>query len=293
MALKFGPISISMQADYRERLEKSGFVCSDYSFINLWGWAEEYGLEWAWSDPLTWIRQTRPSLLYWAPVGAMEGVDWKDIFKRHVPKGSRFMRIPADLAHLWEAIFKGGITLGDSREHWDYLYNREELVALSGRRFHKKKNLLNQFRKKYDTQYLPMGPDLIEHALGMQENWCTWRDCESSEALAAENRAIPRILERWDDLLEISGGAIFSGGEMIAYTLAERLTSQTLLIHFEKGDHEYKGVYQAINHAYLKHQEDNAVWVNREQDLGDPGLRKAKLSYHPVELIEKFTVELN
>ena len=134
---------------------------------------------------------------------------------------------------------------------------------------------------------------MIGHALGMQKDWCTWRDCESSEALAAENRVIPRILERWDELAGITGGALFAEGSMIAYTLAESLTDQTVLIHFEKGDHAYKGVYQAINQMFLQDQEVGIKWVNREQDLGDPGLRKAKLSYQPVEFVEKFTVVYN
>ena len=150
MTLNFRPISLSEQAAYRERLQQSATRLSDYSFINLWGWAEEHGLEWAWSDPLVWIRQTRPIPSFWAPVGPTDGIDWKNEFNHHLPVGTHFTRVSGHLAHVWGKIFGNRITVGDAREHWDYLYDTKELVSLSGRRFHKKKNLLNQFKKKYE-----------------------------------------------------------------------------------------------------------------------------------------------
>jgi hypothetical protein len=132
--------------------------------------------------------------------------------------------------------------------------------------------------------------DLIEKALAMQQSWCTWRDCESSDALAAENRVIARFLSYWKDLIGIHGGAIMVNDKMIAYTVAEGLDDETLLIHFEKGDSKYKGAYQAINQLFLKHVKFDYARVNREQDLGDEGLRRAKMSYHPIEFNKKYRV---
>ena len=79
---------------------------------------------------------------------------------------------------------------------------------------------------------------------------------------------------------------------MAAYTVAEALTPDTLVIHFEKGDTQYKGIYQAINQMFLAHEADSYKWVNREQDLNDEGLRKAKLSYHPADFLRKYRVTL-
>jgi hypothetical protein len=137
---------------------------------------------------------------------------------------------------------------------------------------------------------MPLGPELIDCALTMQEDWCTWRDCESSETLAAENRAIARVLQAWDKLEGITGCAILVDREMVAYTVAEQLTDDMLLIHFEKGKSDYKGIYQAVNQMFLAHTGSNATVVNREQDLGDGGLRKAKLSYHPVDFLRKYRI---
>ena len=126
----------------------------------------------------------------------------------------------------------------------------------------------------------------------MQEDWCTWRDCESSAVLSAENKAISKMLQDWESLKGTLGGAIIVDGKMAAYTVAEALTPDTLVIHFEKGDTQYKGIYQAINQMFLAHAADHYKWVNREQDLNDEGLRKAKLSYNPADFLRKYRVTL-
>jgi hypothetical protein len=290
MSLNFEPVNLHKQYKYLDYFDRCSQKASDCSFGNLWGWADEYGLCWAWSDNLVWIKQTVPEELFWAPVGLWEDVDWKRLFNEYFNMQTIFTRIPEILIQLWRDSLHDLITIEESRDHWDYLYSVTELIELKGKRFHKKKNLLNQFRKKYDFEYVSLESDMIDQAMGMQEDWCTWRDCESSEALSAENRAIPRILSNWRKLQGLTGGAILIDQEMVAYTIAESLAEDTLVIHFEKGNHEYKGVYQAINQMFLEHSENNFEYVNREQDLGDEGLRKAKLSYNPVNFIKKYRV---
>jgi hypothetical protein len=88
------------------------------------------------------------------------------------------------------------------------------------------------------------------------------------------------------------GGAITVDDEMVAYTVAEALTDETVVIHFEKGDTQYKGVYQAINQMFLENTAGEFSFVNREQDLNDEGLRKSKLSYHPVKFVKKYRLTL-
>ena len=292
MSFIFEPINLDKQKEYSEHFAGCSQKASDYSFVNLWGWAEEYGLHWAWSDKLVWIKQTIPEELYWAPVGLWEGVDWKRCFDEYFNSKTVFKRIPEDLIQLWRDSFQHLITIEESRGHWDYLYYVPELIELKGKRFHKKKNLLNQFKKKYDFEYVSFGSDMIDQAMEMQDDWCTWRDCESSDALSAENRAIPRILRSWRKVQGLTGGAILVDQKMVAYTIAESLPKDTLVIHFEKGNHEYKGVYQAINQMFLEHSGKNFKIVNREQDLGDEGLRKAKLSYNPIDFLKKYRVVL-
>jgi len=288
MASQFEPISLEHQHRYLDYLEKCPQVTSDYSFVNLWAWAEEYGLLWSWEDGCVWIRQTRPEELDWAPVGLWADVDWKRIAENKPGRTAQFIRVPEKLGELWRKRFGDGIRLEDSREHWDYLYEASDLIALSGNRFHKKKNLLNQFKKKYDFRYVPLGPDQIDRAFAMQEDWCTWRDCESMDTLAAENRSIQRVLGAWDSLPTLTGGSLIVDDRMVAYTVAERLQEDMLLIHFEKANQDFKGAYQAINQIFLSHEVNGYRYVNREQDLGDEGLMKAKVSYNPIGFLKKY-----
>jgi hypothetical protein len=291
MTLQFEPIQIEKQQAYLRLLRQCPQIASDYSFLNLWGWAENYGLCWAWDQDLVWIKQTRPQVSFWAPVGPWLSVDWKQRLAENKCDPSTFIRVPGLLIDCWREKLEKPPEVIEERGHWDYLYAVNDLVELGGNRFHKKKNLLNQFKRSYAYSYVPLAAELVKRAMEMQTDWCTWRDCESFEVLSAENRAILRVLQQWNRLEGTLGGALMVDQSMVAYTVAEALTEDTILIHFEKGDTAYKGVYQAINQMFLAHSARGFKLVNREQDLNDEGLRKAKLSYLPVDFLRKYQVD--
>ena len=284
-------LSLDRREDFLSRLAGCPQRVSDYSFANLWGWCEEYGLEWSFGDSHVWLRQTRPDTVCWAPVGPWDTVDWSRC--PTLAQGGAFIRVPETLAEIWAAALPGRVRVEEAREHWDYVYSVPELVALSGNRFHKKKNLLSQFMKSYAYDYRPLSADCIEEVLQMQLEWCQWRESECDATLAAENRAIARVVKDWDRLPNLLGGAIRVEGRMIAYTVAEALDDSMLVIHFEKGHTAFKGVYQAVNQMFLENLDREYAYVNREQDLGDEGLRKAKNSYNPVMFMKKFTVTVD
>jgi uncharacterized protein len=289
MSLTFEPIRLNQQDAYARVLVVCAQPTSDYSFINLWAWADEYGLIWAWEDDLVWIQQTFPKPAYWAPVGGWHQVDWPAVLTRHFSGTAEFTRVPEKLTELWkERVGDGRVISEPLRGHWDYLYAGADLISLKGNRYHKKKNLLNQFLAGYAYRYEPLGPEITEKALALQTDWCTWRDCEASDMLSAENRVIEKVLKNWTRLKGLSGGALLVNDEIVAYTVAEMLGPNTLVIHFEKGNPDFKGVYQAINQMFLERFGNPDILVNREQDLDDAGLRKAKLSYNPVDFLRKF-----
>jgi hypothetical protein len=290
MSLQFEPIQIERQRDYYAYLDGCPEKASDGTFLNLWGWKDVYGLEWAWTSELVWIRQTRPVEEYWAPVGNWMRVDWAKTLRAHFSGTPWFGRVPEGLLKIWQQTPGLDCDAQISRGHWDYLYSVADLVELKGNKYHKKKNLLNQFSKGYDYQYTPLTVDNIHQTIQMQENWCTWKDCVSQAALDSENQAISKVLNSWGKFHRLIGGAIMVEAEMVAYTVAERLSGDTLVIHFEKGNHAFKGIYQAINQMFLQHAGQGFAMVNREQDLDSEGLRKAKLSYKPVGFLKKFTV---
>jgi uncharacterized protein len=292
MTLNFEPISLDRQDQYLKYFSQFPQKASDYSFVNLWGWATVYGLYWAWADQLVWIKQTVPKEVLWAPVAPWPDIDWNLCFDKYFDSTAVFHRVPEDLMVLWKEKIGNRIVIEESREHWDYLYDVNELTQLSGRRFHKKKNLLNQFKKNYDFQFVPLDLEMIDMAMALQGDWCTWHDCKSLDALAAENLAISRVLGSWEKLTGPTGGAIFVDRQMIAYTIAEPLSEDTLVIHFEKGNVDFKGTYQAVNQMFLEYLGQNFKIVNREQDLGDEGLRKSKLSYNPTDFLKKYRINL-
>lgn len=292
MPFQFEPIKLDRQNEYLECWAHCPQKASDYSFVNLWAWKEPYGLLWAWAEDHVWIKQTKPSELFWSPVGPWEVNKIDACFKEYFGKGTRFTRVPEMFLGKLNVNLRDNLTLEEARGHWDYLYSAEELIQLRGNRFHKKKNLLKQFKKNYEFKYVPLEAEIIQMAKEMQEDWCTWRDCESSELLISENAAIARVLKDYEKLTGLLGGAILIDQKMAAYTVAEKVTEDIIIIHFEKGSSAYKGIYQAINQMFLEHSCGNVKTVNREQDLEDAGLRKAKLSYNPIDFIEKFNVAL-
>lgn len=294
--LVFEPITFERKDEYMERLAQSNTKSSDFSFTNIWGWADEYGLEWAWTDNLVWIRQSTtadseiPVVRHWAPIGNWDNVNWADC--PYMKQARTFHRVPERLLAIWNEKLGGRVTSQEDRGQWDYIYDVEELGELRGKKFHKKKNLVNQFKKLYSYTYEPMTADCVEAVLEMQEEWCMWRECEDSQSLLAENDAIRRVLEQWDEIPSLIGGSIQVEGKVIAYTVAEAINNETVVIHFEKGQTDYKGIYQAINNFFLTDGGSRFTYVNREQDLADEGLRKAKMSYNPIDFVKKFVVEL-
>lgn len=289
MNISFAPVSLNSLAEYERLRRLSRIKASDYSFANLWGWAEHYGLELGFGNNLCWIRQTYPYKCYWAPLGDWEKVDWQA--ETELESGQFFSRIPQELIAFWQEQLPEKFVVEEARGQWDYLYSAEGLATLSGNKFHKKKNLLNQFLKKYpDHVYTPLGLDCVEWALAMQEEWCYWNECPESAALMAENNAVFRVLSHWDQLPGLVGGVIWLEGKVVAYTVGEALTEDTLVVHFEKGTTSYKGIYQAINNLFVNDAGVKFTYINREQDLDDEGLRKAKESYNPVAYIEKNAV---
>lgn len=286
---EYSPISFDGMPQYLELLNKNKSQASDFSFANIWGWAPYYGLEWRFDGTLCWIRQSRPEPCTWGPVGPWDDVqDWAAL--PEMQPGSKLIRVPQSLCERWSVALEDRTEIEEARGQWDYLYLSSELCSLSGNRFHKKKNLLKQFQKLYDYQYQSLSAECVETVLNMQTEWCRWRDCESSEALLAENDAVARVLTHWNDIPGLSGGIIRIDNVPIAYTLAEPLNHDTLIIHFEKAANGIKGAYQAINNLFCNDVGKNFTYINREQDLDDEGLRQAKLSYNPADFSRKCSV---
>ena len=295
MNTDFVPVTLDLYDDYMAFFHAAPRRSADYTFTNLWGWAEYYGLSLSFRDDLCWVRQNRPFPRIWAPVGDWGKADWES--HPELREGVTLYRVPDEMAEvLREHLGEERVAAEPSREPWEYLYSREELAALSGNKFHKKKNLVNQYRKLYGIDYRTLDvrehPAGLEDVLQLQEEWCRWRDCGSSPSLQAESDVIFRVVGNWARLPGLMGGSLYVENRMVAFTIGEPLDETSLVLHFEKVQPDYKGVYQAINNAFARHAPEQFMVLNREQDMGEEGLRQAKETYNPTGFLQKSTVKV-
>jgi hypothetical protein len=174
----------------------------------------------------------------------------------------------------------------EDRNNWDYVYNKEENLNLAGNKYRQNRRWLQKFFSNYDYDFKILTEDLIEKSKELQLEWCVMRACTEDESLEAEQEAIYEALNNYD-ILGFSGALVCVKDKCAAYTFGEMLNDKTLVIHIEKAHMEYEGSYQAINNLFLKNCCADAVYVNREQDLGIEGLRRAKESYKPLKMVKK------
>ncbi len=175
-----------------------------------------------------------------------------------------------------------GYVVTADRDNFDYLYRRQDLAELAGRKFHKKRNLIKAFVSNFSYEARPLLEEYVPDAMKILDSWRQGRDNPGDYTAAKE------ALEK-GEVLQLCGGIYYVAGTPVAYSLGEELMGgRSFVIHFEKAVGEYKGLWQFVNQAFASILPDTYEVINREQDLGDEGLRHAKLSYQPVDFIKKF-----
>ncbi|MFC1837790.1 DUF2156 domain-containing protein [Thermodesulfobacteriota bacterium] len=174
----------------------------------------------------------------------------------------------------------------EDRDNADYVYKISDLAELAGRRFSKKRNKIKQCLEKHICDYVPITTELITECETMQDNWCRSRDCGRNPGLCNEANAVAETFAHFEDF-GLIGGAIRVDGSIQAYAIAEELHPGTAVWHFEKAMADIPGLGQLINQWFSRHGLSGFAYVNREQDLGVPGLRQAKQSYFPHHMVEK------
>jgi len=181
-----------------------------------------------------------------------------------------------------------GFATTEDRDNFDYLYSRQELAELKGRKFHKKRNLIKAFVNNHEYLAQPLLEEHIADALHILEQWRTVNTGEDDKDYTAAREALEKSWE-----LQLCGGIYFVDERPVAYSLGEELADGTsFVIHFEKAVPGYKGLYQFINQTFAAILPGFYLTINREQDLGDPGLRQAKHSYKPIGYVKKYRASL-
>jgi hypothetical protein len=260
-------------------------------------WERALGYQFAFEedDGLVWIRGTSPMEHFLAPVGKWDDHDdWEEIIGARFGRDAAFQIVPEDLVEIWRAQLGRAVEAEENRASWEYLHKVQDLSSLSGNKYMRKRNRINQFSKQNPYSYIPITAGEIPRIVQFQREWCdSYKAFDDSGSIEKESEGIIRnILGNWGRLPNMTGGAIETMGRIAAYTIAEEADGGTVMIHFEKASLEFNAAYQVINREFLLHEGARYATVNREEDMGDPGLRDAKLSYHPMGFVKKYTVRI-
>ena len=285
----FKPIDIEDKALFLRYFSLDPPQTSELTFTNLFIWRHQHRPTWLlWKDCLLIIfqpKEARPFGL--PPIGPgdkKKALDFLFQILVQVTPEARVCRVSQ--AFVEEVVEPNQYSITPDRNNSDYVYLTRDLINLSGRKYHRKKNHLNRFIKNNTFEYRPLDKDLVASFLEMQESWCQIRECVEQPELLSEDYAVHEALTHFEDL-DYQGGAIIMDSRVEAFSLGERLNNETAVIHIEKANPNTPGLYTAINQLFCSNAWADMTYVNREQDLGSEGLRKAKESYYPHHMVDK------
>jgi hypothetical protein len=226
---------------------------------------------------------TGKHLLFGPPLGP---APLSAVFDAFGEKISGAVRIPDRVAAGLPA---AGFTAVPDRASSDYVYRVADLAELAGRRYAKKRNQVKKCLAAHRCEYVAITPELIAECEAMQDHWCHTRECGRNPGLCNEANAVAETFAHFQEF-SLLGGAVRVDGTIRAYAMAETLSPGTAVWHFEKAMADVPGLGQLINQWFARYGLGSFTFVNREQDLGIPGLRQAKESYYPAHLVGKNSV---
>lgn len=264
----------------------------DLSFSNLCSWRFLYDTQFAIVDGfLVFKFWVDGELAYMMPVG--EGNLKKvvnDLIEDAREAGSSFcmLGVCSCMREDLEAILPGQFTFTADRDYADYIYLRSDLSTLKGKKFQAKRNHINKFRNTYPNyEYSPITPERIQECLQLEAEWCKVNHCDQQEGTGNERRALIYALHHFDEL-GLMGGILHVDGKIVAFTFGMPINKETFGVHVEKADTNVDGAYAMINYEFANRIPEQYIYINREEDLGLEGLRRAKLSYQPETILEKY-----
>ena len=277
MSLSFRRPRLEDRQEVKKILEKSGNIDSASAFGTLYLWAEGYDINICVHDGVL-LKKIGKS--YGFPRGAKSDAKLKtclEALKQNCLNSEKFILddlLENDVREL-DRILPGKFSFSKKRDNAEYIYDIKNLAQLSGKKYHQKRNHISKFSKLYNWKYIPCIKNV--ECMDFFEKWFKIYSKDEEKFNKQEYLAIKKALENFQ-ALKLSGGAI-----------GEKINKDVLLVHFEKALPEFEGAYSVINNEFCKSEAENFRLINREEDMGIPGLRKSKLSYKPMFLLNKYT----
>ena len=269
--------------------------CSDLSFANLFIWGADGKMQYVIDDDVLYIKLNFKSFpeFFWPPIPKKGSKhDYRELVCRAFEYLENKNIVPV-IRNIWEP-FKEIIEkscpeldIEPAEIAWDYVYSREKLATLKGKKLHGKRNHINKFMQENpDWEYKKLVPSMYEDCIAVYDGWKESKDLSEDE-FANERRSVVLALTNMEES-GLTGGAILLDGKIKAFTVGERLNDDMQLIHIEKADSEINGLFPMINQQYVLHECADVQYINREEDMGVEGMRKAKRSYYPDFMVKKY-----
>ncbi len=296
-------ITIDKKEYLKSFLQRRSSSNSEFSFTNLFMWRKSYDMKYAVIDNMLCILPKHAGGPRSAtfPIGFInkDGSqnDIENTINTLIEYFTQINETPLIRLYNEKAVKKLSDTFPDKfiitedRNSFDYVYRVENLINLSGKKYHGKRNHLNKFISSYpDFEYRTLSPDDKDEVLSLFDRWSDNKDFDKV-SIMEEREAILELLDNWKHL-DIVGGGLYVNNQMIAFSFGETLSDDTVVIHLEHADTEYDGVFAAMNNLFLKNEWSDYTYVNREEDMGIPGMRRAKESYRPEFMVKKYVATL-
>lgn len=291
--IEFKRLMLSQKKDYERILFACPGRSCEYAFANRYLWGRQEAA--FFPDCLGFFSHFHGKSIYPYPIGTgdrrrvLEAV-MRDARERGIP--CRIACMNREEAEELERWFPGEFLIRTDRDGFDYVYAIDDLAELKGRKFQKKRNHVNRFRTEHpESVCVPLDAGNLEAARKMVDDWYRRRIAEDPHGeYLLEQVAMDRAFRHFG-ALEMEGILLLDGGEVLAVTMGSRLSRDTMDVHFEKAREDVDGAYAAINQEfarYLREKYPEIAFLNREDDMGLEGLRKAKLSYQPHHFEEKY-----
>ncbi len=287
--MEFQPVGAEDKEIINRYMKEMQSASCDMSFAAIYLWKEYYKVVYTIVDDMLVLRTPgdNPSFCY--PIGKKDPSTVIDKLRAYCKEQGwklKFYCVSREAEQYLNEHYPDQFTISYNPDVSDYIYDREALVNLKGKKYHGKKNHINKFMKTYEWCYESVNHDNLDECLAMLDTWYEQNrvpgDREKKEEMLACKKA---LLER--DFLELNAGLIRADGNVVAFAVGEPLNDETYVVHFEKAYADVSGAYAIINQQFAMNAADGYPFLNREDDVGEPGLRKAKESYHPVRMEEK------
>ena len=270
----------------KEVLDATQPMSCEYAPGNLIGWCKHYGAEIAEIDGCLVSKIVNNNLF-----GFPKGYKWKKALSsiRDNFELPSFYGLTQEEKILLESEYPGEYNYYESRNSFDYIYLVSDLSELTGKKYHAKRNHISYFKKTYDWSFEPITQANIDECIEINEKWFSLNVDKDPTGIDAEREVLKLSFDNFE-LFGFVGALLRADGEVIAFTFGEELNRNTFVTHFEKAYSDIRGAYPMINMLFASEiLSKKYKYVNREDDVGSEGLRKAKLSYYPEILLEKFT----